>query len=121
MILIPTLTDGTTSYDQRTELDGTEYLLTLQWNPRRDKWALSLNALDGTDILTGQNIALNLPLNRRAVGGPPGVLMCIPAAPADTAPPGLLDLGTRVELWYFTAADLALGFDALAAGEEPAQ
>lgn len=119
MIQIPTLTDGTVTYEQRTELDGTEYLLSFQWNPRRDKWALSINALDGTDVLTGQNVCLNIPLNRRAVGGPPGVLICLPAAEGDFEPPGLVDFGTRVALWYLNAADLELGVDAIAAGEAP--
>lgn len=106
MLFIDTLTDGTVAYDQRVELDGAEYLMSLQWNSRRDKWALSLNALDGTDILTGQNVCLRIPLTRRAVGGPPGALVAVPSQAEDTEPPGLFDLGTRVRLVYFTAAEV---------------
>lgn len=106
MIRIDTLTDGTVAYEQRTELDGAEYLLAFQWNARRDRWALSITGLDGTDILTGQAIPLFTPLNRRAVGGPPGNLIAIPQTD-DHAPAGLLDLGARVVLYYIPIAELS--------------
>lgn len=106
MIEINTLTDGLTAYDQRTELDGVEYLFTFRWNARRERWTFSIDGLDGTPILTGQTISLWVPLNRRAVGGPPGVLMAIPEDDS-TDPPGLLELGARVRLYYLTAAEVA--------------
>ncbi len=106
MIEFDTLTDGQTAYDQRTELDGVEYLLTFRWNARRERWTLSIDGLDGTSILTGQTVSLYVPLNRRAVGGPPGVLLAVPED-ASTDPPGLLDLGARVKLQYWTAAEVA--------------
>jgi hypothetical protein len=40
------------------------------------------------------------------VGGPPGVLLAIPEDDS-TEPPGLLDLGARVKLQYWTAAEVA--------------
>jgi hypothetical protein len=104
MLEIDTLTDGTVAYDQRTELDGEEYLLSFQWNERRARWAFSISGLDGTWILTGQVVSLFVPLNRRAVGGPPGTLLALPETD-DHSAPGLLDLGARVKLLYFDAAD----------------
>lgn len=102
MLIIDTLFDGTVSYTQRTELDGTEYQLRFDWNDRRQRWTFGILALDDTPILTGQTVSLNIPLNRRQVGGPPGVLV---AYSEDTnAPPGLLDLGARVKLVYYDAA-----------------
>jgi hypothetical protein len=50
MIIIDTLTDGTVAYDQRTELDGEEYLLSFRWNERRARWAFSIAGLDGMGI-----------------------------------------------------------------------
>jgi len=102
---INTLTDGTTAYDQRTELDGEEWLLTFRWNSRIDRWFLSITALDGTPVLTGVQVGLDVPLNRRAVGGPPGPIFATSFSGDD--PPGLLDLGDRVRLFYLEAADLA--------------
>lgn len=101
---IPTLTDGTQSYLQRTELDGEDYLMSFLYNLRRDRWTMSLQSLDGTFVLTGQTIHLQIPLNRRAVGGPPGVLIALPETGV-TEPPGLHDLGANVKLYYLTADD----------------
>lgn len=104
---IPTLTDGTQSYIQRTELDGDDYLMSFLYNLRRNRWTMSLQSLDGTYVLTGQTIHLNIPLNRRAVGGPPGVLIALPETGV-TEHPGLHDLGAGVKLYYVTADDALL-------------
>ncbi len=106
MIFLDTLTDGTPAYDQRTELDGVEYLLTFRFNSRRDRWSFSITGLDGAPILTGATVSLFIPLNRRAVGGPPGVFIALPESDT-TDPPGLLELGTRVKLLYLSAEDVA--------------
>jgi hypothetical protein len=103
---IPTLTDGTVTYDHRADIEGTEYLLTFQWNARRERWTFSINGLDGADILTGQTVSLGIPLNRRAVGGPPGVFMATSTSD-DVAPPGLTELGARVRLLYVEASTAA--------------
>lgn len=105
MIQIDTLTDGTTAYDQRTELDGEEWLLTFRWNARIDRWFMSIAALDGTPVLTGAGVSLLVPLNRRAVGGPPGVFLAY-SETEDDNPPGLLELGARVKLVYLELEDL---------------
>jgi hypothetical protein len=106
ILQIPTLTDGTQSYIQRTELDGDDYLMSFLYNLRRDRWSMSLQSLDGTFVLTGQTIHLQIPLNRRAVGGPPGVLIALPEA-GEVDAPGLHDLGDggSVKLYYVTADD----------------
>ncbi len=101
---IPTLTDGSLTYDERVELDGVEYVLTFAWNARRERWAFSVNGLDGADILTGQTVSLGIILNRRAVAGPPGVFMAVSTSD-DVAPPGLTDLGGRVRLLYLDASE----------------
>jgi hypothetical protein len=103
MKIIDTLTDGTQTYEQRTELDGQEYVLAFQWNDRRGLWAFGITGVDGTAHLTGQTVTLLVPLNRRAVGGPPGVFVAQPETD-DHTPPGLLDLGARVKLVYLDQA-----------------
>ncbi len=103
-IEIPTLTDGTTAYDQRVELDGEEWLLTFRWNPRIDRWFFSITGLDGVPRLTGAAVSLNIPLNRRAVSGPPGTFIALSESGDD--PPGLLDLGGRVKVYYVEKSDL---------------
>ena len=65
---------------------------------------MSIQALDGTFVLTGQTIHLRIPLNRRAVGGPPGLLIALPETGV-VDPPGLHDLGAGVKLYYVTADD----------------
>lgn len=104
ILQIPTLTDGTQSYTQRTELDGEDYLLSFLYGLRRDRWVMSIQGLDGTFLLTGQTVHLFIPLNRRAVGGPPGVLIALPEVGV-VDPPGLHDLGAGVKLYYITADD----------------
>ena len=101
--IVDTLTDGTLAYDQRVELDGEEWLLSFQWNSRIDRWFMSITALDGTPVLTGACVSLNIPLNRRAVSGPPGAFVALSESTDD--PPGLLDLGARVRLYYVSPDD----------------
>lgn len=101
-LLIPTLTDGTQTYDHRAEIEGVEYILTFAWNARRDRWAFSITGLDGVPVLTGQTVSIGVPLNRRAVNGPPGVFMAVTVS-ADVEPPGLTELGGRVSLLYIEA------------------
>jgi hypothetical protein len=65
-----------------------------------------IEALDGTPLLTGQAVHVGIPLNRRAVGGPPGA----PHRHGETDEldsPTLQELGERVKLCYLTAAEVA--------------
>ncbi len=103
---VQTLTDGTLTYDHRAIIEGVEYLLTFQWNARRERWAFSINGLDAAPILTGQTVSLGIPLNRRAVGGPPGVFIAVSTSD-NLEPPALTELGGRVRLLYVEAADAA--------------
>lgn len=104
--VLPTFTDGTEAYDQRTQLEGVEYLLAFRYNLRRELWTFSIEALDGTPILTGQTVHVGIPLNRRAVGGPPGMLIAL-SETDDIASPTLHELGARIKLLYLTAAEIA--------------
>lgn len=105
-LVLPTLTDGTEAYDQRTQLEGVEYLFSFRYNLRRELWTFSIAALDGRAILTGQTVHVGVPLNRRAVRGPPGVFVAV-SETNDLVPPMLHELGARVKLCYVPAAELA--------------
>lgn len=106
-LVLPTFIDGTEAYDQRTQLEGVEYLFQFRYNLRRELWTFSIQALDGTPILTGQTVHVGIPLNRRAVGGPPGILVAV-SETDDLASPTLNELGARVKLCYMSADDVAL-------------
>jgi hypothetical protein len=105
-LVLPTLTDGVEAYDQRTQLEGVEYLFAFRYNLRRELWAFSIDALDGRPILTGQSVHVGIPLGRRAVRGPPGVFVAV-SETDDLASPTLHELGARVKLCYLTAAEVA--------------
>lgn len=104
--VLPTLTDGTEAYDVRIQLEGVEYSFQFRYNLRRELWTFTIAALDGTTVLTGQSVNVGIPLNRRAVNGPPGVLIAI-SETENIDPPTLLDLGDRVKLCYLTADEVA--------------
>ena len=106
-LIIPTLfaENSVEAYDQRTQLEGVEYLFAFRYNLRRELWSFSIQALDGTPILTGQSVQVGIILNRRAVGGPPGMFMAI-SETDDIDPPLFHELGARVKLCYLTAAEV---------------
>ena len=105
-LVLPTLTTGEEAYDQRTQLEGVEYLFAFRYNPRRELWTFGIQALDGRPILTGQSVHVGIPLGRRAVRGPPGVFIAV-SETDDLTSPTLHELGARVKLCYLTAAEVA--------------
>ncbi len=112
IVEIPTRTDGTLAYDQVTTLEDVAYQFTFRWNARRELWSFSIAALDGTPILTGQTVHLDIKLNRRAVAGPPGTLIAVSSVGDD--PPALTDLGGRVRLTYVESTTTTDELEALA-------
>lgn len=105
-LIIPTLADGTRYYEQRTQLDGTEYLFRFMWNPRRNRWAFDLTDVDENPIILGQSIVPDLDLLRRSVvpQKPPGLLVCIKTQ-EELEAPGLETLGNGFILAYLEAND----------------
>lgn len=105
-LVLQTLTDGTEAYDQRMQLEGTEYIFQFRYNLRRELWSFSVLGLDGTYLLTGQTVHVGIPLNRRAVGGPSGIIIAI-SETDDISSPTLQELGERIKLIYMTADEVA--------------
>jgi hypothetical protein len=106
---IPTRTDGTPHYTQRTALEGVDYLFTFRFGERRG-WVFDLATLDGVRVLSGQLVTCGATdmLRRAAMPErPPGVLWAFnvqtPEEGGPFALPGLYDLGGpdgRCRLFY---------------------
>lgn len=110
VLLIPT-TPGAPYYQQKTRLDGRDYILHFAYNEREDRWYLSLHDEEDIAILRGLKLVANWPLLRHYrfdTRVPPGELMVIDLT-GDGAPPGLNELGEslRCQLNYMEAAELA--------------
>jgi hypothetical protein len=99
-------------FEQTTQLDGLEYLLTFQWSDRESCWYLDVEDQDGNPLCELVKLVVSWPLLRRfrtnqAV--PQGVLACCdmsaptPDQAADIVSPE--ELGQRVLLMYITADD----------------
>jgi len=108
-MLTITLPQGLAFYDQRVELDGTTYVLDFAWNERGRSWFLTVNTADGAPIVSGLAVVSNWPLLRRFKYKPElpgGELVAVDLTGTYDAA-GYTDLGTNVQLTYFTAAEVA--------------
>ena len=102
------LSPGVPFFRQRTQLDGRDYLLSFFWNEREEAWYLQLDDEAGVPIAAGIKLVLDWPLIGRVADArrPPGSLMAVDPS-GNPARPGLQDLGTRVQLVYADAAEVA--------------
>lgn len=112
MKIVPTSTDP--FYLVKTQLDGSQYQISISWNHRQSTWALDLTDANGNPVAQGLKIVPNVPLLGRCHyldNCPPGDLICCTLDPVNDAPPGLLDLdltpGTqgRCRLYYLPFLD----------------
>jgi hypothetical protein len=94
-------------YSQITDLDGTDYVLTFEWNNRDQAWYLSIADINGDPIVTSLRLVPEWRLLRRVIDErrPQGELFLHDESGAGL-PPGFEDLGTRCTLFYVPAADL---------------
>lgn len=103
-------------YRQVTSLDGRDYVLRFIHNAREDRWYVQISDQDGDPIVSTKVVA-EIDLLQRVTDPrrPPGKLVARDLSatdPSDTQPkilsedPGLRDLGGRVTLLYFTAAEV---------------
>ena len=108
--LVPT-PDGTTPfYSETVALDGTPYVLQFNFNQRCACWYLSLQTIDGEDVIDGIKLVpfWNLLIKCASPLRPPGWLFII--STPDLSTPGLDDLnpsGGRCQLVYAPEADVA--------------
>ncbi len=110
--IIPTSQEFAT-YEQRTALDGTDYIFSFQWNQREGRWYLDLLSENRAALVCGLKLEPNQNLLRVPVGVglPPGWLAILDfqslgsATPRDARAPGFEELGRRVKLVYTEAED----------------
>lgn len=94
---------------QAVTLDGVTIGLRLWWNARAGRWIVDIEDASGAEVASGIGLALGVSLWARFGARstlPPGALLAV-----DTSGAGLEagrdDLGTRVLLLYYDAAELA--------------
>ena len=100
---------GFAFFRQRVDLDGTAYQLDFAWNARAGTWRVGLYDEEGTPLMLDIVLVCNTPLLRKRrwkVGMPAGELFAIDQTSTIEAP-DFDQLGTDVELTYFTADDMA--------------
>lgn len=108
ILTIPTTNDPFQRMTVR--LDGRDYVLTLTFNQREDRWYLSIADDESAALLSGLKLQANWPLlwrHRYDTRLPPGEIMAAVTA-VDRSPPTLNDLGEgkRCELTYYDRAEL---------------
>lgn len=105
------------SYSQRTQLDGEDFVLFFQYNERLDRWFVDVTDQDEKPIASGLRLTTNFPIERfiRDERRPAGVLMVVDQQGAGddqdvlnqlTRDAGLFELGDRFVLIYFEEAEL---------------
>lgn len=88
----------------QAQLDGSSYALELEWLDAVGSWFVSLLGPKGEVVLSGLKVVTGWPLTarHRTRGVPPGQLVFL--ADGADVPPGRLELGERVKLYYVDAA-----------------
>lgn len=100
-------------FDVQAVLDGVTYTLEFRWNTREGFWYMHILTEGGDPILMGIKCVVAWPLARRTPDPrrPLGVLSFIDTGGGQVDPSydpatGKGDLGDRVQLLYFEAAEL---------------
>lgn len=103
------LRDDLSHFDLVATLDGVDYTLEFVWNALDSAWYLTILDGDGeTPYHEGRRVVVGYPTDPHITERyPPGLLVFVDSEGRD-AEPGEADLGTRVKLLYFTAAELGL-------------
>jgi hypothetical protein len=95
---------GENHYTFGVELDANTYQLEFRWNVRDASWYFSIYDAAGAPIAIGARVVIGFPLHFRNVSErmPPGIFDAVDTS-GKGSPPGLLDLGGRVQLLYTEA------------------
>lgn len=107
IVEIPITQEGA-HFEFFTELDGgASYRLTFRWNARVGAWFMDLADGDGSLIVAGVRVVLNIPLLGKVADSrrPPGELFAIDTS-GDELEADFEGLGRRVALYYASFSDL---------------
>lgn len=101
------LTGSIPDYRVGTTLDGVAYILDVRWNYRDEAWYFDLLTADEEVIRAGIKITLGAFLGARSADArmPPGYLIASDLSNSNRDAT-LDDLGTRVVVHYFAAAEI---------------
>lgn len=97
-------------YSFSLELEGRAFVFVFRWNARAAAWLFDVSDAEGNLLLAGRRLVLDWPLLARFTDPrlPRGELVAQDTT-GKRAAPGLADLGARVKVLYFDAADLPAG------------
>jgi hypothetical protein len=105
--------DSTDSWVEfTTTLDGADYIIELAFNTRDARWYLTLYTADREVLLESVPLVVDYPLSGRVAWNPatpPGLLMALDMTGAGREIAAQEELGTRVQLLYRTADEVAGG------------
>ena len=109
IVPIPTTSPTDPIFDVQAPLDGVTYTLHFEWNDRVGAWFHMVLDADAQVVLLGsQKVVSDYPLGLNSSNRPfPGYLIARDTS-GQGADPGFDDLGARVIIDYFTAADVDL-------------
>ncbi len=98
---IPCAPNGVSNWKQKTQLDGTDYVLEFLWNQRDGHFSLNLLDQDEVPIMQGILLVTGYDLIGQCVDPrrPPGTLFIADVLRLDEDP-GFDDLGDRFVLGY---------------------
>jgi hypothetical protein len=109
MALVEIPTDNSLpSYEQAVVLDGTQYIIALNFNPRINdgagKWFLTLADQNRNMLVAPVPVVVSWPLVDRFIElvDLPGMIMAFDTS-GNNEDPGQFDLGSRVRLYYLEA------------------
>jgi hypothetical protein len=102
------LTPGLPFFDLQMTLDDVAYTLQFRWNVRCERWFMDiLDEQASTLLQAGICLVADFPLTAVRTGRtPPGIFVALDTSGAGLDPT-IDDLGTRVQLIYFTEEEIA--------------
>lgn len=87
-------------------LDGQLYRFRAMWNARAERWTLEIQTSAGAPLVSAELVQADAPIFALARADlPPGRFLTVDRSGSGRAP-GRDELGQRVVLLYFTAAEL---------------
>lgn len=90
-------------YTTDIELEGQEFKYRLYWHELYDRWYLDLLDSTGIPLIQGKKITLGVPLTRyRKLQGD----FFVVSRDQNTSPPGIVELGDRVNIYYLSSTEL---------------
>jgi hypothetical protein len=98
-------------FDVQATLDGATYTLQFGWNNRLSCWFMQVRNEEDTDLLCGDaRVVVNWPLYLYLTGRqPPGLFYFYDTTGQDQDIVNAEDLGQRVQMQYWSEAELAAG------------